>query len=143
MLRRDVAMDEIERPTHAVGRFVRVREALESAREHVAGDARVGRRAPLALALPEDAQVTPVDVVEHEEALAIDAAEIVNGGDVRVRELHRDLRLVDEHRDELFVLGEMREDALDGEDALEAVLAGATRLVDLGHTARADALEQS
>ena len=57
-------------------------------------------------------------------------------------QLHGDLRLVDEHRDELFVLGDVREDALDGEQPLEALDAERLGLEDLGHTADVDPLEE-
>src|SRR5690606_24340095 len=51
-------------------------------------------------------------------------------------------RLVDEHRDELFVLGDVRQDALDREQPLEALDAIGLRLEDLGHAADVDAVEQ-
>ena len=62
--------------------------------------------------------------------------------DVRVREAHRELGLVDEHVDEAPVRGELRQDPLDDEDLLEALDAEALGLEDLGHPAFAEALEQ-
>jgi len=53
------------------------------------------------------AQIAPVDVFEGDEVRLVHLAEIEDLGDVRVLQLHRDLRLVDEHRDELFVLGDV------------------------------------
>ncbi len=68
-----------------------------------------------AQAVEDRAQVLAVDVLERDEITVVDLTEVEDLGDVRVLELHGDLRLVDEHRDELFVLGDVRQDALDGE----------------------------
>ena len=73
---------------------------------------------------------------------AVDAAELEDLADVRVRELARDLRLVDEHLDEVAVLSHRREDPLDRDDLLEALDAVALGLEDLGHAADADPVEQ-
>ena len=48
-----------------------------------------------------------MDVLDGDEVRVVHLAEIEDLGDVRVLQLHRDLRLVDEHRDELFVLGDV------------------------------------
>ena len=56
-------------------------------------------------------------------------------------ELRRELGLVREHRDEVFVVGQVRQDLLDRDDLLEALDAGA-RLVDLGHPAAGDPLQE-
>jgi hypothetical protein len=56
--------------------------------------------------------------------------------------MHGELRLVHEHVDELRVLGEPRQDALDDEDLLEALHAEALRLEHLGHAAFAEAFEK-
>ena len=60
-----------------------------------------------------------------------------------MREAHRELRLVDEHLDELIALGELREDALDDDDLLEALDAVALGLEDLGHAALAETFEKA
>ena len=95
-----------------------------------------------ARAVEDRAQVLAVHVLERDEVAVVDLAEVEDLGDVRVRELHGDLRLVDEHRDELFVLRDARQDALDRHHALEALHAGGLRLEDLRHAADVDALEQ-
>jgi hypothetical protein len=59
-----------------------------------------------------------------------------------VVQLNRDLRLVDEHRDELFVLGNARQDPFDRQQPLEALHAEGLGLEHLGHAADVDALEQ-
>ena len=55
------------------------------------------------------AQVAALDVLEREEVLVADAADLEDLRDVDVLELDRDLRLVDEARDELRVGGEVRQ----------------------------------
>ena len=62
--------------------------------------------------------------------------------DVVVGQLRGELGLVDEHRDELFVVGQVRQDPLDRDDLLEALLAAHAGLVDLGHAAGGDLLEE-
>ena len=68
--------------------------------------------------------------------------ELVDVHDVGVVQLNADPRLVDEHRDELFVLRHRGEDLLDGEDALEPFDAEGLGDEDLGHAADVDPLEQ-
>jgi len=60
-----------------------------------------------------------------------------------VRQAHRELRLVDEHLDEVLAPGQLRQDALDDEDLLEAFDAVALGLEDLGHPALPEAFEQA
>ncbi len=62
--------------------------------------------------------------------------------DVVVLELRGELRLVDEHGDEVGVVGEVRQDLLDRDRLLEALDAPHARLPDLGHAADGDPLEQ-
>lgn len=50
--------------------------------------------------------------------------------------------LVDEHRDELFVLGDVGKDALERDDALEAFHTHDLGLEHLGHTPDVDAFEE-
>ena len=70
------------------------------------------------------------------------AAELEDLADVRVRELPGDLRLVDEHLDEVAVLAHRREDSLDRDDLLEALDAVALGLEYLRHAADADSVQQ-
>jgi hypothetical protein len=59
-----------------------------------------------------------------------------------VGQLPRDLRLVDEHLDEVFILGHRGQDPLDREDLLEALHAERLGRVDLGHAADRDAVDE-
>ena len=87
-------------------------------------------------------RVHAVDVLERDVVLAVDLAELEDLDDLRVLQRALQLGLVDEHGEELGIGGEVRQDALDDEDLLEAVRAGLTRAEDLGHAAHGQALEQ-
>src|SRR5262249_44709747 len=86
--------------------------------------------------------VLAVDELERDEVAVFDFAEIEDLGDVGVVQLNRDLRLVDEHRDEFFIFGDVRQNALDGEQALEALDPEGFRLPHLGHAPDVDAVEE-
>ena len=62
-----------------------------------------------------------MDVLERDVVAAVDDAEVEDLRDVRVVQLDGELRLVDEHADELFVLRDVRQDALDRDEPLEAL----------------------
>jgi hypothetical protein len=81
-------------------------------------------------------QILAPDVLHRDEVRALGAAELEDLADVRVRELPDDLRLVDEHLDEVAVLAHRRQDPLDRDDLLEALDAVALGLEDLGHATR-------
>ena len=70
-------------------------------------------------------------------------AEIEDLNDVRVRQAHGELGLVDEHVHELLAPRELGQDALDDEDLLEALDAVALGLEDLRHAALPQPLEQA
>ena len=87
------------------------------------------------------AQIAALDVLEREEVLVADATDLEDLRDVDVLELDRDLRLVDEARDELRVGGEVRQHLLDHRELLEpgeAVL----REEDLAHAAARQTLDE-
>ena len=110
------------RPLH-VERVVRVVERVE----HVARDQRreLGRQPDLrARALAEQREhVEAVDVLHRDVRRVGIGAELEHLDDVAVIELRGDPRLVDEHLDERLVGREVRQDLLDRDQLLEAVLA--------------------
>ena len=69
-------------------------------------------------------------------------AELEHLHDLRVRELRGQLRLVDEHRDEVRVRRQVRQDPLDDQDLLEAVRRGDLRAKHLGHAAHGQSFEK-
>ena len=70
-------------------------------------------------------------------------AEVEHLDDVGVRQAHGELGLVDEHVHEVLAERELRQDALDDEDLLEALDAVALGLEDLRHPALPEAFEQA
>ena len=96
----------------------------------------------LAEALQHLPQVAAGDVLHRDVEVLVVLAELEHLDDVRVRQLHRDPRLVHEHVDELGVLAHGGQDLLDRQQALEAF--HAERLGDehLCHPAHGNALEE-
>jgi len=136
-------MDQAERRSHRVGLRMRVREPLAALGGDVDRD--TGRQGAAALggALAQLRHVGAGDVFHREEVLVLSRlAEVEHLDDVRVRELGDELRFRDEHLDELRVLREMRQHALDGERLLEAGGAAGLGLPDFRHAADGDAAEQ-
>ena len=79
-----------------------------------------------------------VHVLLDEHDLVAGRHDVEHGHDVAVVDLRRDARLVEEHRDELGVLGELGMQALRGDDAREALVAHQARDVDRRHPAARD-----
>jgi hypothetical protein len=148
VLRRHVAVHDAQGDVVLVAAAVGVVEPLRHlARDVHARLEREGEGEP-ARAREERGHVEPVHELHRHEVRARVAgaglrdAEVEHLDDVRVREAHGELRLVDEHVDEERALGELGQDALDDDDLLEALDAEALRLEDLGHAALAEPLEQ-
>ncbi len=142
VLRRDVAMDEVQLAPLRVALVVGVVQPLADLHHHPAGHRHRQRVAAAAHAVEDRAQVAAVHVLQRDEEASLDLTEVEDLRDVRVLKLHGDLRLVDEHRDELFVLGDVRQDALDGQQALEALHPECLRLEDLGHASDVDPFQE-
>ena len=80
--------------------------------------------------------------LEREDLLAVVHPHLEDRGDVGVRELDRDLRLVDEALDELAVGGEVGQDLLDDAELLEAGELPALGEEDLAHAAAAQTTQE-
>ena len=87
-------------------------------------------------------QVLAVQVLHGQEVRAADLAEVVDLHDVRVVQQRRQPRLVAEHPDQLGRVRLLGADALDDEDAAEALHPLRHRPEDLRHPAAPDALDQ-
>jgi hypothetical protein len=139
--RRDIAVDQPQRLALGVGAAVGIGQAVG----HLAGDEqRDRRRDAAALARghgQEPPQIAALEVLEGEEVLVADPADLEHLGDVDVLQLDRDLRLVDEPRDELRVLGQARQHLLDHAQLLEAGQAVLGE-EDLAHAAARQPLDQ-
>src|SRR5262249_22593142 len=139
--RRDVAVHDAERPAGVgIANVVRVGEALANLHHQVQ---RVRDAHPLALALErldDGLQVRAVDVLHDDEVHALGNADVEHLDDVGVLQMQREPRLIQEHADELFVLGEVRKDALDGDVLLEPLQRFRDCAEHFGHAAGVDTL---
>ncbi len=135
-------MHEIERLALVVARVVRVVEAAEDRQADVERGVERDLLASRRGGADEARGGGAVDVLHRHVQLAVVLAEVEDLHDVRVCEAGADARLVDEHRDEVVILRELRQDALHGDHLLEAVRTGAAREVHLRHPARGDPLVQ-
>jgi hypothetical protein len=138
----DVAVDQAQRAAIGVGGFVGVVEAFERLGQDEQGELEGELELLLGAAGQHVQEVFPLHKLHADEVLAFDLAQVVDLHDVAVDEAHHDLGLVDEHLDELFVVGEVRQDLFDRKLFLKPVRAVHLRAEDLGHTAAADAIEQ-
>ncbi len=99
VLRRDVAMDDVERRAALVALLVRVVQALGGFGDDPRGDPGRDARAFALGRAHEVAEVAALDVLHREDVpfLAF-VRELVDLDDVRVVQTGRELRFVDEHR---------------------------------------------
>ena len=143
VLRRDVAVHDVERHAALVLALVRVVQALRGLGDDERRDARRDLRALAACAAAHElAEVEALDVLHREEqALVAVVRELVDLDDVRVVEARRELRLVDEHRAEAPRRAVRRQDALDDEELVRALGAALLGEEHLGHAARAEAAQ--
>ena len=74
-----------------------------------------------------------LDVLHHEVVLLVLDADLEDRNDVRVVEAGREARLVEEHLDEVLLLGEVRVQPFDRDETLETRDADEAREVDGGH----------
>jgi hypothetical protein len=80
------------------------------------------RRHPVGAAAPDHiAGVHAVDILHRDEVVGVDLAEVIDLHDVRVAELRGELRLAEEHLDEVGGIGVMRQDALDRDPAIQTI----------------------
>ena len=140
VLRRHVAVHDVERLARLVRALVRVVQPVRDLAHDVGGD--VGREAlvRLARATHELAEVRPLDVLHAEElALVAVVLKIVDLDDVRMVQARRELRLVGEHGAEASRRAVLRQDALDDEQLVGALGAALLGEEHLGHAARPEA----
>ena len=83
-----------------------------------------------------------MDVLHGDEVALLDLPEVEDLHDVRVGEAGHHLGLVHEHVQELLVVGEVGQDALDGQGLLEARRPAALGLEHLGHAPDRDAVDE-
>ncbi len=136
VLRRDVAVHDAERVVVVVLELVGGVEP----REHVDDDAQahLRRKAQARLRGAREQATERVALhVLHDDVVALVArANLEDGNDVRVVDARGEARLLQEHLDELGLARQVRVQALDGGEALEAADAREAREVHRGHAAR-------
>jgi hypothetical protein len=87
-------------------------------------------------------QVHPEEILHGHEVAVAETPEIVDLDDVLVLEEGGDLGLVDEGLDHLRLGAEVGQDALDGDELLEALVAGDLSQEKLRHAADGDPFQQ-
>src|SRR5207253_6631705 len=97
VLRRDVAVHEVQLAAGLVALVVRVVEAFADLHHDEARLRDWHRIAELAAAIEHAAEIAAMDVLERDVVAAVDDTEVENLRDVRVVQLNRELRLLDEH----------------------------------------------
>jgi hypothetical protein len=135
-------VDDVEGAPDLVLFVVSVVQALADLHHDEAGLRDGNGGTHLARTLEDGPNVFPLDELQGDVEGLVLETEVVNLRDVRVLELDGDMRLVLEHRDELFILRDVRKDAFHRNLSFETIGAVLDGLEHLGHTADADPLEQ-
>ena len=138
----DVAVHDLHRPPLLVLLAVGVLEGGADLAHHAQAQVEGHAQPLLPRALHDRAQVAAVDVLHRDVVALLDPPEVEDLHDARVGEARHHLGLVDEHVEELLVVGEVGQDALQRHDLLEALDARPLRLEDLGHAADRHAVEE-
>ncbi len=142
VLRRDVAVDDLEGLAHGSDGVVSGVESLRGLSDEL--DAHGDRHRPPHLGgLLDDAAEGDAHHQLHrdvESTLRV-PTEVERLHHVGTRDVRGEPRFIEEHGDEIFVLGERRQHPLDRDELLEARFAGRARRIHLGHASRRDAEE--
>ena len=134
--RRDVPMDEVQ-----IAVAVHVGERPRDLAPEVEGDVERDAGARADAAVPDLAQVLPLDQLHGDEELAVHLARVEGRDQVRVGEAQDHLGLVQESV-RLGRVGLLRDHLLDDAELLESGLAGG-RQIDFAHPAPRHRLEQN
>jgi hypothetical protein len=120
VLRADVAVHHPEGLPPLVARFVRGVEPVQGTGDDGADHRDRQRRAARQGCPREAAERLPLDVLHHEEDLALGGDDVERLHDVGVVDARDEARLVQEHRDELGLPGHLGVQPLDGDGPREA-----------------------
>ena len=141
VVRGEVAMNDAERASVVVGQLVSGVQTRARVGNDARDDPRVDRLG-LAARAEHARERIAVDPLHDQVERVLLLAELVDLADVWMVYAGRDARLVEEHPLELRLLGEVREDGLDGDELLEPALPVQTRRPHAGHAATGDGNEQ-
>ena len=138
VLRRDVTMDESHLLPFEVVFAMRVVERRGDLRSDEEREVDRNRLIAFLRFLQDRLQIRTVDVLHGDVVRVLDLAEVVDMDDVVVIELRGELRFIDEHLDEVLIVGEVRKDLLDGHDLLKTFHAAHARFPHFRHATRGD-----
>ena len=120
VLRGHVAVDDPERLAVLARRLVRGVEAFDRAEDDRCGDGNGNADAALAQGAEQARERLALHVLHDEKELAFEGDDVERADDVGMTDAGRDARLVEEHRDEVGLLGELGMEPLDGDGPREA-----------------------
>jgi hypothetical protein len=126
-------MDDVERLAARVGRGVRVIEAATHPGKHVRDVAVRPRALEVAQLDQHGRERRALDVLHRDVRRAAVLIDLERLDHVRVVEVRGQPRLVEEHRDEVEVVDDVRADPLDDDVLLEPADAGQAAQEHLGH----------
>ena len=138
----DVAVDQVHLPAGVVPLVMGVVQPLADLHDDEGGLGDGHDLAHGSTAVEDGPQVLAVDVFQGDEVGAVHFAQVEDLGDVGVVQLDRDLGLIDEHGDELFIFCDVGQDLLDRDEALKPLHAVGLTTEDLGHTSNGDPLKE-
>ena len=133
VLRRHVAMHQVALLARRVAELVRRMQPGASLGHDVRGQAPVELHPPGPEAPQQPADALPLQVLEHQEELALALGQLVHRHHVGVLDRGGDVGLVDEHVDEASLAGQLGEHALDDHGVLEPARADEPPEEHLGH----------
>ena len=113
VLRRDIPVHDVERLPGAVPASVRVVQARGGLGDDLDRQRERDEVVDLEATLAQRPQVLPVHELHGDVEEVLDLTEVIDLDDARVVELRGDARLVEEHRDELWIFCQVLVDALD------------------------------
>jgi len=99
--------------------------------------------AKLAQIFGDGLEVSAVHELHDDEVRVVAHTDVEHLDHVRVAQEGAETRLVEEHRDELLLLAQVRKDALDGDLLLEALDSSAFGAEHFGHSAGGQLLDDS
>ena len=125
-----------------VAQLVRCVEAGQRVEQDAQGN-RLGQALTLrGCAGQEAGQRVPLHVLHHEEVAVLARADVEDGDHVGVVNARGEACLVHEHVDELLLAGQVRMQALDRDEALEAAHAADSPEEDRGHATRRELADE-
>ena len=133
----DVSMHDAQRPARLrVEQLVGIGQALANFVDDVQGGRDGQALADASTPFEQALQIDAVHVLHDDEERVIRVADVEDLNDVSVLQRQGEPRLVEKHGHELLVLGQRRQDALDGDVLLEPLQRLRDPPKDLGHAAR-------